>query len=130
MNTINHSEFFTRNELKCKCGCDTCEMDEDFMQMLDIIRFRIGKPIILNSAYRCCIHNENQGGVKDSPHVLGLAVDVKCSGHEAYDILTEAIALEIKGVGISQKGSHESRFIHLDNQHTNSKGTRPWVWSY
>ena len=32
-----------------------------------------------------------------------------------------------KGIGISQKGKHKSRFIHLD---TIDSDNRPWVWSY
>jgi len=32
-----------------------------------------------------------------------------------------------KGVGISQKGKHKSRFIHLD---TIDSDNRPWIWSY
>ena len=130
MPTVDHSEFFTRDELKCKCGCDRAEMDEDFMQIMDIIRFRVGRPIYLNSAYRCPDHNLAVGGVEDSPHVTGEGADVQCSGNHAHEILCEAALLGVPGIGVKQKGVHADRFLHLDTQIVNSKGTRPWVWSY
>ena len=126
---MDSSKYFSREELKCKCGCDTCEMDEAFLTKLDLLRFRYGKPIYLNSAYRCPEHNKKVGGVGDSPHTQGLGVDIRCDRQNAYQILKLVMALRFSGIGISQKG--DGRFIHIDDQQSNSKGTRPnWLWSY
>ena len=47
------------------------------IRRLEEIRVGYGKPIIVNSCYRCDELNKLVGGVKDSKHVKGLAVDLK-----------------------------------------------------
>lgn len=104
-------------------------MDESFLSRLDMLRYRYNQPIILNSAYRCPSHNKSVGGVSDSPHTQGLGVDIRCDRQNAYTLLKYIMMMQFSGVGISQKG--DSRFIHIDDQIENSKGTRPcWLWSY
>ena len=121
------SKYFSFDELKCKCGCERAEMDDNFMTRLDAMRWKYNHPITLNSAYRCPEHNKNEGGVDDSPHVRGLSVDARVSGEDAHRLLKIALDFDFQGIGVSQKGEHGKRFIHIDD----SQGaTRPWVWSY
>lgn len=47
------------------------------MGRLDEIREGYGKPIFINSAYRCPKLNEAVGGVSSSYHQLGLAADLR-----------------------------------------------------
>lgn len=47
------------------------------MDQLDTIREGYGKPIIINSGYRCPALNKAVGGVADSYHQRGLAVDIR-----------------------------------------------------
>lgn len=47
------------------------------MDRLDEIRAAYGKPIIINSGFRCKALNNAVGGVKDSYHQSGLAVDIR-----------------------------------------------------
>ena len=124
---VSESKYFSKKELQCKCGCGKAKMDEEFMARLDLLRNTYANPITLNSAYRCPKHNKAQGGVDDSPHVHGIAVDIRCSGSEAHMLLDLIMELDFKGVGISQKGDHAKRFIHIDDK---QEGTRPWIWSY
>lgn len=44
---------------------------------LDEIREGYGKPIYVNSGYRCEELNKEVGGVEDSYHIKGLAVDLR-----------------------------------------------------
>lgn len=44
--------------------------------ILDPLRKEYGKPIIVNSGYRCPALNEAVGGSKTSHHMLGLAADI------------------------------------------------------
>ena len=46
-------------------------------QSADTIREGYGKPIIINSGYRCPTLNKAVGGVADSYHQKGLAVDIR-----------------------------------------------------
>lgn len=47
--------------------------------VLDSIRNSIGVPMIINSGYRTKEHNTRVGGVPNSQHLLGSAVDVRKS---------------------------------------------------
>lgn len=123
---IHFTEHFSQAELECKCGqCEYTGMDADFMEKLQIVRIAVAKPMSLNSAYRCAAYDSSIGGA--GVHPTRKAVDIRCSGNLAHAILVEAAKAGFTGFGISQKGAHAGRFIHLD---TTEGATRPWVWSY
>lgn len=121
------AQYFSHSELACKC-CGKESMKLDFLDLLDKLRELYRRPIILTSAYRCSKHNQAVSTTGPSgPHTTGCAVDVKCSGSDAYKIVSLAIQLGFTGIGVRQSGDHASRFIHLD---TLTGNTRPWVWTY
>lgn len=117
----NEGRYFTKEELQCGCGCFKCEMDDMFLERLDMLRNARGRPIRLTSAYRCAEHNANVGGVPNSSHTKGLAVDIAADSREKYWILKHAFELGFQGVGIAQG------FVHLDDE---VKEPRPNVWTY
>ena len=47
-------------------------------QVLDPAREKYGKPVVVNSGFRCPLHNKAVGGVYNSQHVCGQAADVHC----------------------------------------------------
>ena len=47
-------------------------------EVLDPARRKLGKPITVNSGFRCPLHNGRIGGVYNSQHVSGQAADVRC----------------------------------------------------
>lgn len=49
---------------------------------LEIIRRKFGKPIIVNSGFRCPALNKAVGGVPNSDHLFGSAVDITSSDNE------------------------------------------------
>lgn len=98
------------------------------MDRLEEIRVQLGIPLPLSSAYRCPDYNNEVSSTGfDGPHTTGKAIDVLISGEDAFHLMDLAFEHGMMGVGVSQKGDHDSRFIHLD---TLTGGTRPWVWSY
>ena len=122
------TEHFTRDELQCHCGCGGCQMDERFLERLEALRQAFGAPLRLSSAWRCPDYNERISATgRTGPHTTGHAVDVLISGKDAYRLIHLALSLGFTGIGISQHGPHEKRFIHLDDL---TDGPRPWVWSY
>ena len=46
--------------------------------VLDSLREAYGKPIYVNSGYRCEKHNKAVGGVPKSQHMRGEAADIHC----------------------------------------------------
>lgn len=49
-------------------------------QVLDPARRKYGKPIYVNSGFRCPLHNVRVGGASQSQHVRGQAVDLRIEG--------------------------------------------------
>lgn len=122
------SDYFTIDEMKCQ-GTGECDMNGEFMEKLNALRKELDRPMIINSGYRHPAHNSAIGGVKDSPHVYGRAVDISVMGTIAYDIINLAFKYNMTGIGVAQRGAHERRFIHLDDM-TSETHPRPWIWSY
>ena len=123
------SKNFSNKELSCSC-CGKNEMTQETVDALQNLREAIGKPLKLSSAYRCPEHNSKVSSTGNTgPHTTGKAIDIKCSGKDAWELLSFAMIRSKvwKGIGISQKGKHSSRFIHLDIIEADN---RPWVWSY
>ena len=121
--------YFTEDEMRCK-GSGNVHMDEDFMTKLVSIRKKLSAPMTITSAYRDPEHNDRVGGSKSSAHVEGKAVDIACYGEKAFKIVELALAEGFSGIGVSQKGPHGARFIHLDTMEINPLAARPWIWSY
>lgn len=99
-------------------------MQPEFLDALYRLRERYNKPIIISSGYRCPEYNDRISSTgRDGAHTTGLAVDILVSGSDARELL--ALASEFPRVGVSQKGEHSTRFIHLD-----CLDKPEWVWSY
>lgn len=130
MARVQSTEHFSEYELKCKCGkCEFPGMDLEFMNLIETIRVDPDwqKPMRVSSAYRCPAYNTQVSSTgENGPHTTGQAMDFLVSGKDAHKLLGLAMDYGFTGIGISQKGPHSSRFIHLDNLTLN----RPWIWSY
>ena len=107
------------------------------MDRLQLLRSHYGFPLTITSGYRSSRHSvEAAKTTRPGSHVRGRAVDIACAGVDAFEILTEALAVGFSGIGVKQKGytrrgSMENRFLHLDDlglgEHT---APRPTIWSY
>ena len=78
------------------------------IRRLEEIRVGYGKPIIINSCYRCVELNKLVGGVKDSKHVKGLAVDLKWS-QQLFDYIQNECSFD----KLIREKSGKSVWIHL-----------------
>lgn len=85
-------EFFDREEFKCKCAgryCDgyPAEMQEKAVRIADAARKHFGRPAHVVSGLRCQEWNRLQGGVWNSQHRYGEAIDLRIDGVTADDLL-------------------------------------------
>ena len=125
---------FSVNEMKCHCGCGEDSMDMDFMDILQNIREDMNRPLKISSGVRCAEHNSvvSSTGIT-GPHVPRTdgtkASDILISGADALRLVDIARKHGISGVGISQRGEHAMRFIHIDTL-SDDKHPRPTMWSY
>lgn len=122
--------YFSLNELKCSCGCETQGVLPEFLENLNEIREMYGHPMIITSAYRCAQHPIEAAKQAPGPHSTGLAVDVAVSGGDALRLVEVALACDITGIGIKQRGDISQRFVHLDIVPARPNGPRPHIWSY
>lgn len=85
-------EYFTREEFRCKCGGKFCdgfpeEPEELLVRLADRARKNFGAPATVISGLRCRIHNANCGGVANSQHMYGEAVDLCIEGVSGDQLL-------------------------------------------
>lgn len=106
-------------------------MDVTFLQLIDELRHLYGHPIKITSGFRSPEYNAKVSSTgATGPHTTGKAADIQVSGARAHRLLKIALELGFTGIGISQKGDHDKRFIHLDIL-TQAEGfPRPHIWSY
>jgi len=97
---------FTLEELLCKCGKCTPPAPvvanlKRLAPVLEKIRIALGKPVIVNSGYRCPHRNAEAGGVADSQHVKGTAADLTIAGVSPGRIAEEAGKIaQVGGIGV------------------------------
>lgn len=96
-------------------------MNPDFLKKLDKAREKAGIPFRINSGYRTEAHNRKVGGVNDSAHLKGLAVDISTTPETK-----EIIYNSLKSVGFVRFGIG-GNFIHVDDDLTKPN---PAVWTY
>ena len=83
---------------------------------------------------RCKTHNSLVSSTgSNGPHVPRtngtMASDILIAGADALRLVDIARKHGISGVGISQRGTHAKRFIHIDTL-SDDKHPRPTMWSY
>ena len=97
-------------------------MDNDFLQMLDIARAIANIPFKINSGYRTKEHNKKVGGKSDSSHLVGKAVDIAYSNSRDRWIIITAL----QEAGFNRLGIAKT-FVHTDSDQTKSPDV---IWTY
>ena len=84
--------YFKREEMRCKCGGRYCngfptEPQQLLMELADRARQHFGRPAHVVSGLRCSRWNAIQGGVANSQHMYGEAMDIRIDGVTADQLL-------------------------------------------
>ena len=82
--------WFKDKEFACRCCGELPPFARENIEslvrnVLDPVREKLGKPIQVNSGYRCKSHNEAVGGVRNSQHLAGEAADIAPDGFKVQD---------------------------------------------
>lgn len=88
----DHIRYWSREEWRCQCGGSYCdgfpvEPDQTLVELVDDIRHKAGAPGHRSSGIRCEIHNQNEGGVWNSRHLYGKALDFYIEGMTGAQLL-------------------------------------------
>lgn len=107
--------YFKRSDPYIGCSCGRCggfpaEPAEKLMRLADAVRSAAGKPMIPTSTVRCKTHNAEVGGVWNSRHLLGHAMDFYIQGLTANQVL--AIVRQQKDVVYCY--AIDDRHVHMD----------------
>ena len=111
------SKYFQKSETACKnengslCDCN-CNIKEILLIKLDLAREYAGIPFIINSGARCEKQNDRIGGVKNSAHLSGFAVDIAWDWNNKKQVFKIIYGLLKAGFGM-RIGLDDS-FIHAD----------------
>jgi hypothetical protein len=100
---------FSPAEIACR-GTGQLKLHPAALDTLQTLRERLGKPLILRSAYRSPEHNRAVGGSKASKHMDGTAFDIAMANHDPDAF--EAAAREVGFFGFGYYP--RSGFMHVD----------------
>ena len=104
------SEYFTRKEFACRCGCGFDTVDAELVALLDRIRGYFQAPVIVSSCCRCEAHNRQVGGTKGSQHLKGRAADFTVTGKTPEEVQRYADLIGVPGLGFYDS------FTHIDTR--------------
>lgn len=107
-------KYFRREEYRCRCGrfCDgfPAEPAEKLVRLQEQVRQHFGRPVNNTSGVRCPQHNANVGGVANSRHLTGRAVDFGVEGVSAATVLAYVQGLPGVRYAYAIDGGH----VHMD----------------
>lgn len=90
-------KHFKKSEFTCKCGCGLNNIQLEVVKIADEVREHFGNPAIVTSGTRCTKHNAEVGGVANSRHLAGKAIDMYVQNVSWNDLLEYLRELEQKG---------------------------------
>lgn len=100
---------FSAAEIACR-GTGSIKINTEAMDKLQALRDRLGKPLIIRSAYRSPEHNRAVGGAPASKHMQATAFDIAMSNHDPAAFEAAARAVGFLGFGYYPR----SGFMHID----------------
>ena len=116
-------KYFTKKELSCKC-CGVNKCDSYFLEKLESLRIEFGRPMKVNSCYRCLNYNKKIGGlhiennngsiIKVSNHVKGIAIDIQIPDSEyRAELVKVALPEEFLGRQVDKLSGGEQQRVSL-----------------
>lgn len=108
-------KHFKRSEFACPCGkCNgfPAEPEETLVRAADKVREYFNSPVTVSSGVRCADHNKEVGGVANSRHLSGKAMDFSVRGFSASSVLPYVQSLP----DIRYAYAIDSGWVHMDIQ--------------
>lgn len=111
--------FFTEQTdpklFHCSCGrpeCDAPPPSKDLLSRLELLRYRVERPIVVTSGPRCAWYNSQPsvGGAEDSDHVTGEGADLAAPDSRTRYAL---LAANFRGTPIFRRVGVGRDFVHV-----------------
>lgn len=103
MNTdgnVQITKHFKVKEFACKDGSPVVFIDDYLVSILEILRNKIGKPVIITSGYRTPTRNSSVGGAKYSYHMRGMGADIQVESMNTKEVAKKLDEIVPDGCGI------------------------------
>lgn len=97
---VKLARHFKVREFACQDGSQVVFIDDYLYTILDILRHKLGKPVIITSGYRTPWWNAKCNGAKYSYHMRGMAADIRVDGMSAKELAKELDKIVPNGCGI------------------------------
>jgi len=114
-------KYFRPDEFSCRCGCGLNNINEQLVGALDMARKDAGIAFGISSGCRCATHNRHVGGVADSAHVGGFAVDIQVRNSADRLRIIKALTRYFDRIGLDRN------FLHVD---IDPSKPGPALWLY
>lgn len=108
--------YFDEDELRCKCGCGRCEMDDEAVGVFDLLRYQATQewgsdlPFIVTSGFRCPTHDASPEVNGQGLHPQGKCIDILVLDAEKRAVILGVAFAHPRILGIGVSGN----FLHLD----------------
>lgn len=125
-------KYFDEEELSCHgdnpdnyqaygyeegCGCGFSRLTDDtLIALVDAVCEKLGVKFEASCSYRCPVHNQRVGGVVNSQHVQGIAIDAIVPAGYTVDSFADLIQSVMEELGIEGGiGRYYGEgFVHFD----------------
>lgn len=107
---VKLARHFKVKEFRCRDGSQVVFIDDYLVSVLDILRNKIRKPVIITSGYRTPEWNKKCNGAKYSYHMRGMAADIRVDGISAKELANKLDEIVPDGCGIIVYNS----WVHFD----------------
>lgn len=105
------------SEFRCKCNEDSCRsvlVNPKLLRAYEKFRKAVGKPLTINSGFRCFIHNQRVGGAALSRHTAGDAIDISYRSFKDVFTPDEVRAMLLEAGFTFVKYYENECFFHAD----------------
>ena len=108
---MNKWKYFSEKEVQ--------GLESEFVAKLEKARHEAGIPFIITSGKRSPSDNATSGGVQDSAHLRGRAVDLRSPDSEThFKIVRGAVLAGIVRIGVYRGADGSPTHVHLDDDDT------------
>jgi GH25 family lysozyme M1 (1,4-beta-N-acetylmuramidase) len=112
------STHFNVQEFKCKCGkSHDILASSELIDKLELLYSALNcSKIIVNSGYRCTMHDKNVGGTGSGQHTKGTAADIVCYGQDGNPISSKKVSCKAQDIGFTGIANITSAYTstHVD----------------
>jgi hypothetical protein len=113
---------FSPAEIACR-GSGSIRIHPEALDKLQALRDRLGKPLIVRSAYRSPAHNRAVGGAPSSKHMLGTAFDIATANHDPESFKAAARSVGFRGLSRAPEPAvPDTQMTHTCQQDSRTPG--------